>query len=155
MTTSRQSISSHRAFPARFLTFGIIPDHQQSVPTHHLPRGRVHKHQGWDTGHLVLVPQLHLHGEKHTRRREVSERRGGLNCSHLFKFQRRGGRRLNCAKFIQFFFFLRLELSHLKYDKNKKKEGKKKKSESRIYIYFIGITLALLFQRGSRDMEAG
>lgn len=46
------------------LTFGVISDHQQTVSTHDLPRGGVHKHQRWDTGYLILVPQLHLKAEK-------------------------------------------------------------------------------------------
>lgn len=59
-------LSSHHVIvsilftPTRRLTFGIIPDYQQTVPTHHLPRGGVHEHERRDASHLVLVPQLHL-----------------------------------------------------------------------------------------------
>lgn len=45
----------------RGLTFGVISDYQQTVPTDHLSRRCVHKHQGWNTGDLILVPQFHLH----------------------------------------------------------------------------------------------
>lgn len=51
---------SVRARAAADLTFRVISDHQQTVSTHHFPRCCVHKHQRWDAGYLVLVPQLHL-----------------------------------------------------------------------------------------------
>lgn len=55
------------------LTFGVISDHQQTVSTHDLPRGGVHKHQRWDTGYLILVPQLHLKAEKKNKDKEWLE----------------------------------------------------------------------------------
>lgn len=46
------------------LTFWIIFNYKQAVPTHHLPCGSIDEHQRRNTSHLVLVPKLHLQKEK-------------------------------------------------------------------------------------------
>lgn len=50
-------------FPGRedsSLTFWVISDDQEAVPTNHLPGGGIDKYQGRNVGDSVLVPQLQL-----------------------------------------------------------------------------------------------
>lgn len=131
-------------FSCPILTFGIIPDHQQSVPTHHLARGSVHKHQGWDTGHLVLVPQLHLHGKKHIRRGRLAP--GRPQVFIFISISEEGGKRLIRAKFIHFSFFFAVGAFAPKVRQGKKERARERKVRA-VYIFHRANTLCVVSKR--------
>lgn len=136
--------------PSRDLTFRIISDHQQTVPTHHLPRSCVHKHQRWDTGYLVLVPQLHLHGEKKEKKTEEKGRLGWRDLGVYVHFNFRGGKPFNPVKI---YACLRLQCVHLKYDQ------KKREKVRAVYIFHRANTLSVvskrLWRHGGRIKNTG